>query len=395
MLTIELPKLHDKQKEVMDHPARFKVLACGRRWGKSRLAALTTLMKAVQGGVAWWVAPSFPVASIGWRMIKSLARPIPNKEVREKDLRIKIGNGSLQVKSADNTDSLRGEGLDFMVMDEAAFAREEAWVEALRPALADKKGSAMFCSTPYGANWFYNIFNLGNDEAITDWQSWKLPTYTNPFIEQSEIDAAKETMPEAKFRQEFLAEFMLGGNGVFRNYSECVKGKFEDPAPNGEYIMTVDLAKTVDFTVILVFCKHRRHLVHIERFQQVDWAVQQRKIHEIAMRYNYPFILMDSSGVGDPIVEQLQRTNLTVQGIKITRHNKRVMIEALIVALEKTHITFPAHPLIQHELDIYQATDSGIGVTFSAPKGQHDDIVMAMAFAANYFRYGQVRVVPL
>ena len=70
MLTIELPKLHEKQKEVMDHPARFKVLACGRRWGKSRLAALTTLMKAVQGGVAWWVAPSFPVASIGWRMIK-------------------------------------------------------------------------------------------------------------------------------------------------------------------------------------------------------------------------------------------------------------------------------------------------------------------------------------
>src|SRR5690554_3151365 len=150
-LNVTLPTLHAGQREVADHPARFKVLAAGRRWGKTRLGTLLCLDVALNGGRAWWVAPSYPMATVGWRGIKHLAKQIPGITAREVDRLIELpSGGSIQVRSADNPDSLRGEGLDFLIIDEAAFVREEAWTEALRPALSDRQGRAMIISTPKG-----------------------------------------------------------------------------------------------------------------------------------------------------------------------------------------------------------------------------------------------------
>jgi hypothetical protein len=391
-MKVEIPPLHPGQQEIMESEARFKVLACGRRWGKSRLAALMTLVSALDGKIAWWTAPSFPIASIGWRTIKNLARPIPGKHVKEADRRIEFpGGGSLQIKSADNPDSLRGEGLDLAVLDEAAFMRKEAWTEALRPALSDKKGAALFCSTPYGANWFYEIFRRGSDDGEV-WKSWQFPTVSNPFIDEDEIEDAKASLPEQVFKQEYLANFLLEGNGVFRNYQECVMGGFEKPKPGSHYICCVDLARTVDFTVITVWDKMRQHMVYMDRFNQVDWRIQEQRIVSAAVRYNKAHIVVDATGVGDPVTQSLQRSGLNVQGIKITRHLKRIMVEALMIALEQQSITFPNEPEILHELGIYQAEQTATGVKYTAPAGQHDDIVMSMCMAANHFRNGMVQI---
>ena len=236
-LDVTLPRLHPGQVEVRDSPARFKVLASGRRWGKTRLATTLCIATAVQGGRAWWVAPTFPIASIGWRLLKTLGRQVPGAEIREVERRIALpGRGVVQAKSADNPDSLRGEGLDLVVMDEAAFIKEEAWVSSLRPALSDREGAALFISTPRGRNWFYYLWNEGQERE--DWASWRFPTAANPFISPDEIESARQLLPALIFAQEYEAAFTEHFGAMFkREWFEILESQ-----PAGMYVRFWDLA---------------------------------------------------------------------------------------------------------------------------------------------------------
>ncbi len=152
--TIDFPELHEAQQTVKDDPARWKILCAGRRFGKSRLGVQLCLEQALDGGRVWWVAPTFAIARVGWRDVVAAASEFP----KEAGVNIKIGDmevtfpsgGSISVKSADNPQRLRGEGLNYLVMDEAAFVREETWTEVLRPTLTENKGQALFISTPIG-----------------------------------------------------------------------------------------------------------------------------------------------------------------------------------------------------------------------------------------------------
>jgi len=212
------PHLHPGQQEVWNERARFKVLASGRRWGKTMLGSLACIDTAKRGGRAWWVAPSYKMAQVGWRAIYRLCNQIPGAEIRRGDLMVIMpGGGSAQVRSADDPQSLRGEGLTLAVMDECAFMLEETWTEVLRPALSDKLGSALFISTPKRRNWFWQLYQRGQDGTERDWCSWRFPTAMNPYISPAEIAAAKQELPERIFEQEYLAEFLEGEGAVFRN----------------------------------------------------------------------------------------------------------------------------------------------------------------------------------
>ena len=205
---INFPALHDRQKEVAESPARFKVVAAGRRFGKSRLGSVLCVAEALRGGQAWWVAPSYPIATVGWRMIKRLSGRIPGVSIKEGEHTVEFpGGGEVRVRSADNPDSLRGDGLDLVVLDECAFIKREAWTEALRPALSDRQGKALFISTPKGRNHFWELYQRGVRQE-EGWQSFTFPTNTNPFMMQCEIAAAERDLPEMIFRQEYLAEFV-------------------------------------------------------------------------------------------------------------------------------------------------------------------------------------------
>lgn len=218
---ITLPRLHPSQRKVRDSVARFRVLACGRRWGKTLLGVALCVEAAARGGHAWWIAPTFPIASIGWRAIRKLVKQIPFTEIREGDRMATLpGGGWIQVKSADNPDSLRGEGLDLAVFDECAFQVEEAWTEAVRPALSDRKGRALFISTPQGRNWFWRLWARGQG-GDPEWASWQLPTSDNPFIDKTEIEAARASLPERVYAQEYEADFSLSEGVFFPEWSEA------------------------------------------------------------------------------------------------------------------------------------------------------------------------------
>lgn len=208
---ILLPTPLPHQAEVLHNPARFKVLACGRRWGKTALGLMAVVdgqaagLGAVNGAAIWWVAPTYKTASnVIWPDLKRCLR---NAWVdkSEQDHAIYLpGGGSITVRSADNPDSLRGAGLDGLVLDEAAFCEEYVWKDVLRPMLADRQGWAIFPSTPNGKNWFYELFRRGGVEP--GWASWQRPTSDNPTVPASELEAARVEGPRT-FRQEYLADF--------------------------------------------------------------------------------------------------------------------------------------------------------------------------------------------
>jgi phage terminase large subunit-like protein len=210
-----MPSLHPGQAEVARHAARFKVLACGRRWGKTRLGTALCVAVGLRGGRAWWTAPSYKMGAVGWRGVQMLAHQIPGADVLRGDRMVTFpGGGTVQVRSADDPQSLRGEGLDFAVLDECAYMREAAWSEALRPTLSDRRGGALFISTPRGLNWFRELWMRGDSDDYPEWQAWRFHTLDNPYIVADEIDSARRTLLERIFRQEYEADFLEDNPGA-------------------------------------------------------------------------------------------------------------------------------------------------------------------------------------
>ncbi len=303
---------HIGQRRVHDDPARFKVLACGRRWGKTRLGVHECLDVAAQGGRAWWVSPSYKTGEVGWRPLRDMGAKI-GAEVRRVDRQINLpGAGSVTVRSADNPDSLRGEGLDFVVLDECAFISEDAWLEALRPALSDRQGGAMFISTPKGRNWFWRLWQRGQDGDDGEWASWHFPTSDNPYIPDSEIEAARLDMPDRFFRQEYLAEFMDDAGGVFRHVMEAATATAQDERiPDGrQYVIGADWAQHQDFTVLAVIDLEKMALVHLDRFREIDYTIQSQRLGALAEKFKPVSIISEINAMGQPIAERLQRDGL-------------------------------------------------------------------------------------
>jgi len=230
------------QQEVFKDPTRFKVIAAGRRCGKSRLSAVTLLIEGLncpEGSSVMYVAPTLGQArTIMWDLLMDLGRPII-KSAHINNLEITLVNGrKILVRGADNQDSLRGVSLTYLVMDEVAFIKPEIWEKVLRAALSDKKGRAMFISTPSGRNHFYDWYQLGQSGEDEDWKSWHFTTADNETIDKKEIEAAKRTLSSFAFNQEYMSSFNNAGAGLFKE--EWIK--FGEEPPHGSWYIAVDLS---------------------------------------------------------------------------------------------------------------------------------------------------------
>lgn len=180
-----------------------------------------------------------------------------------------------------------------------------------------------------------------------------------------------------------MAEFLSGTGEVFRNIQICLSDKqMTAPQPKHYYYMGVDLAKHQDFTVITVMDAHTFEVVHIDRFNQIDWPLQKLRIFETARLWNNATVVMDSTGIGDPIFDDLQRMGLDIQGYKLTNISKKNLIDKLSIYIEQGRIKFPNHPDLVHELEMYtyKRSDSG-NMIYNAPDGSHDDMVVSLAMA--------------
>jgi hypothetical protein len=369
---------------------RFRVVACGRRWGKSEMAAHLALERALEtaGATVWWVAPSYDQANdYGFDKIKPLISPdvLADSPKRTKPRAFDFNNGSrISFRSAEREDSLRGPGIDFLVIDEAGSVPERAWTEELRPALSDTLGDAVMIGTPRGRNWFYRWFQRGQSEDHSDVASVRAPTYQNPHVPDSEVDDAREDMPERKFDQEYLAKFVDDTGGVFENVRDHVEDYDLPAAPVADagYAVGVDFARLEDYTAIVVLDGDGR-LVAFDRLNETTWNRIQARIESLAETYAPARLAVDATR-DNKIVQDLDQLGLRVDAVNFS-NKKEVLIDNLATRLEAGELTLSADaPVLVNELEVYEydVTDSG-RIRYSAPSGFHDDTVDALALAVS------------
>jgi phage FluMu gp28-like protein len=379
-------KLHQNQIQIFKAPERFKIAITGRRFGKTYLAAYSIILSALkkQNGVYFVVSPSYAQTKIIWRMIKRFLPREYIKKIMEGELYIELVNGSLIfAKSGDNPSSLRGEGLDGVVLDEAAFLHPDVWNEAIRPALADKMGWAIIISSPKGKNWLYELFLRGLDDTQPDYASFRFSSFDNPLVPPSEIEEMSRNLPELSYKQEILASFIEGGGVVFRNVDKVMRGYPEEPIPGVFYIMGVDLGRHEDFTVISVARTDQNRQVYLEKFNRTDWDYIKDRVRDVHFKYNNAPIIIDSTGYGDPIYEDLGKEGLNITGININVASKPKMIENLQLMIENGMIVLINDNDASLEFSAYSYTILPSGnVRYEAARSFHDDIVMATALMA-------------
>lgn len=362
------------QAEVYSSPARFKVVCGGRRLGKTRFGAGMAIAPAIEGGRSWWVAPTSQLAQVGWRTLRNLARKIPRAEVRLVDRTIMLPSGGwVQVRTAGEPGGLISEGLDYVVYDEAARGSEESWSAELRPALADRKGGALFISTPRGrANWFHTLYQhaASGDPA---WAAWTFPSAENPHLDPDEIEEARQAMPVDVFDQEFLALFNDAGSSPFE--AKDIEAMRKDWAGlhearlGGAYLTAWDIGRRADATVGITvdYGEEPYQVVAFDRFERLPYPAQQEAI--AARHLAYPGrTVVESNGAGDPVIENLTER---VESFNTGPRTKVNAIQALRLLLERGSIRADI-PVLTGELLAYQWEDAGL----------RQDCVMALAIAA-------------
>ena len=235
-------KLLPWQQQVWNDQSRFKVVAAGRRTGKSRLAAWMLIVEALQAdrGNVWYVAPTQGQArDIMWLTLLELGNPVIESS-HVNNMQIKLVNGAvISLKGADRPETMRGVSLKFVVLDEYADMKPSVFEQILRPALADLKGKSLFIGTPMGRNHFYELYNYGEKNDDKEYKSWHFTSFDNPLLDPKEIEAAKKSMSSFAFRTEFMASFEAASGGIFKE--EWIKVDEEEPK-DGRYFVAVDLA---------------------------------------------------------------------------------------------------------------------------------------------------------
>jgi hypothetical protein len=375
--TISLFLPHPAQQIAIDEAKRFNVLCCGRRWGKSKLAVNILSKPAIDGFPVGYFTPTYKLLKETYNDCSRILEPITVKRNDQEFIQLVTG-GIIDFWSLDNPMAGRSRKYKASIVDEAAFVKKlwEAWTEAIRPTLTDLKGSAWFLSTPKGKNDFFKLFMRGKQEE-PNWASWQMSTYTNPFIDPSEIDDAKADLPALAFSQEYMAEFNDNVANPFglQFIQQCTYPISNQPA----ICFAVDLAKSHDWTVIIGLDVHGQ-VCYFERFQK-DWR---QTIQAIIALPPAP-MKIDSTGVGDPIAEEVQRSRQNVTSFRFSQTSKQQIMEGLAAAIQQRKISFPEGP-IKDELENFEYEFTRTGVRYSAPAGLHDDCVCALAMAWDEYK---------
>jgi hypothetical protein len=371
-IEVTLSQPHRAQLQIISEAKRFNVLDCGRRFGKSKLAANILSENALEGNPGAYFAPTYKLLEGTFKDILTSLQSLISRKHDNQRIEL-ITGGSIEFWSLENPLAGRSRKYKVAIIDEAAFNRNlwQSWTEAIRPTLTDLKGSAWFMSTPKGKNDFYKLWMRGQTNE-PDWMSWQMPTITNPFIDPSEIEAARRDLPDLAFKQEYLAEFNDNvANPFGLDYIRICTGRISnEPA----VCFGIDLAKSFDWTVIIGLDKFG-NVCHFDRFQR-PW----NETKEIIRRLPRGAIKIDSTGVGDPITEDIQRERGDVHSFKYTSTSKQQLMEGLAAAIHQRKLIFP-DGVIRAELESFEYQMTGTGVKYTAPPGLHDDCVNALALA--------------
>ena len=379
------------QQDVWNDDTRFKIVAAGRRTGKSRLAIWLLIVRALSAGKGhvFYVAPTQGQArDIMWQTLLELGNPvIVSSHIN--NLQIKLINGAtISLKGADRPETMRGVSLKFLVMDEYADMKPEVFEQILRPALADQKGDAMFIGTPMGRNHFYELYQYAELDDDPTYKAWHFTSYDNPLLDPDEINVAKKSMSSYAFRQEFMASFEARGSEMFKE--DWVK--FGESPTEGDYYIAIDLAgfeevnkqrtknTKLDETAIAVVKVNDNGHWHVENIVHGRWELSEtaRKIFEVVRDYRPVGIGIEKGiarqAVMSPLTDMMKRYGMFFRVDELTHGNKKKtdrVMWALQGRFENGFITLSKGEWNSRFLDqLFQFPDP---LT-------HDDLVDALAY---------------
>ena len=356
------------------------------------MEGLAATLEPRQRSIGWVVAPTYDLADKVFREIVIIAAEHLRHRIvsiRENDRRLVLRNmagaeSEVRAKSADNPISLLGEGLDWLVVDEAARLKPVIWEAYLSQRLLDKNGWALLISTPAGKGWYYDLYRRGQ-RSDPDYHSWNSPSRMNPHLNPELIERERARLPDRVFRQEYEGEFIEGAGQVFRCVRERATGDWKEPVPGERYVAGLDLAKIEDFTV-LVIVNRQREVVFVDRFHRLDWAIQVSRIKAALERYNSATVLVDSTGAGEPVFESLLSAGCRAHPYSLTQSSKGDIVNNLALMLEQGRLVLPKPILWPEGIEEVEAFEFSISdggnIKTGAPSGVHDDCVIALALAA-------------
>ena len=299
----------------------------------------------------------------------------------ETELVVYFKNGSIyQLKGSDDPDALRGPNPFGVVFDEFDTQKTDAW-GVVEPIIRANGGWVWFVGTPRGKQKLFEFYHRGL-EGHKEWKSWLLKASESGIVPLEQLEESRKSMSETLYNQEWECEFIEAAGSVFRNVQACMTSKPEAPKVDHLYVMGVDLAKVKDWTVIRVYDRDGNNLVYSDRFQTLEWPFQKMKIAAVAKHYNKATVILDATGLGDPIADDLIRVQVNVVPFKISEPTKKDIIEKLSIWIEQRKIRLlpSKYSLFEYENYSYKLGPTG-KVIYGARQGFHDDVVMADALA--------------
>lgn len=384
--------------------ARFRVLACGRRWGKTDAAAAEIAARIEGGrpGKQIAIAPTLTQAQIVFERVKTMLAmagiaftavnsPHPTLRVHEE------GNKKLRVlhvfdaRSGHEARNLRGDGAAHILIDEAAFVPESLITEVAMPMLAASDGRMTLISTPRGRGFFYRFFAMGTRNENGFW-SRTAPSWENPLVSQEYIALQKEILSDRVFRTEYGAEFLDSNATVFSSDSIDAALKLPE-VQSGRVVVGVDWARYGDYTAAVAVrgTRSRASVVEVKRWSGMRWSELSAAVAEFSKSVDAATVVCDATGVGDPVTEQLRERlpQHLVKGFVFTRSSKAEIVERLVWMLERETLSLPANPELLREIEHFEgATDDSGFTRYQASAGMHDDTVCALAMACSELPFG-------
>jgi hypothetical protein len=393
-----IPRLnpHPVQKQILAEMARYNVVACGRRIGKTELAKDRLLEPALKGFPVAYFCPTYKMLTPVWKALVNLCAPITaSKSEQEHSITLTTG-GVIDCWSLDSADSTRGRKYKRAIIDEAAMVPnlENAWTAVIRPTLTDYAGDADFYSTPKGFNYFHQLWSLGQDPLKPNWKSWKFPTRMNPTLPEGEVDEAREMLPASIFSQEYEAEFIDDASAVFRGVIAAATAKEQEQREKHHtYVIGVDLARQNDFSVFSVIDATTHELVVLDRFNHVEYMFQADRLLALCEKFCPKKVIVEENSnlaFGEYLYRikycDSSRNNeivhLPLELFKTTNASKSEIIQSLSLAFEQKQIQILNEPVLVNELQAFAAERLPSGMfRYGAPEGMHDDCVISLALA--------------
>ena len=384
------PKQRDMVNGIITSDAKYHVACVGRQFGKSMMAMNLVLYWAINNGPCkiLWVSPVYSQTSkVQKELMAAIGASGLVKNCNYSENYILLKNGSeILFRSAEKYDNIRGLTMDYGVLDEAAFMKEDAWREAIKPVFLVRGKKVLFISTPKGKTWFYELYQLANSFEYDQYQAYTGTSYDTPYIDTEEIEEAKKTLPKNVFDQEYLARFIDTGGEVFSNLDQCTVDQW--PQARGKIYCGIDLAKQEDYTVA-TFMDADGKVVEVYRANAQEWSTMTRNILDLVRKYQAT-VTIEVNSIGDVIYEMIAKEWQDTHPFTTTSKSKNEIIEGLILDVNEANIQIPSKglwPYLYDELTVftYEYNPKTRSIKYGHPSGFHDDTVISLALA-NYSR---------